>query len=105
LIGFDWRHFGYRAQQLGQDHTANNKTQETQQTANEDVLQMAATARDLGSGARGLSLPEQADGYAVYTNMVPGAGFRGYAPLKPSSRSKIWGKSSGSIRSSCAAAI
>jgi hypothetical protein len=25
-------------------HTANNKTQETQQTANEDVLQMAATA-------------------------------------------------------------
>jgi hypothetical protein len=34
--------------------------------------------RDLGSGARGLSLPEQADGYAVYTNMVPGAGFRGY---------------------------
>ncbi|MGC1891735.1 MAG: hypothetical protein WA709_37615 [Stellaceae bacterium] len=43
MIGFDW-HFGYRAQNWVRDHTANNKTQKTQQTANEDALQMAVTA-------------------------------------------------------------
>ena len=65
-------------------------------------------AAALGSPLTAYRCPnKKADGYAVYTNMVPAGGFRGYGARRPPSPSNApwtsWRACSASIRSRCAA--